>query len=285
MLPPNLTRLLRYIETCRNARLPGERIPFRIGEAGVGWVKPEFAKTLRRFPEFRVSEEAVVLEGAKAARLNEIAAQLAAAGLFRWRNESFDVRERPGGPVLCRLDRGALPLFGVLAEGVHCNCLVQHKGEWRLWVARRAPHKFLDPDKLDHLVAGGIPSGLSPREALIKEAAEEAGIPAELAAKAEAVGTIAYAMERPEGLRRDLLHCFDLVLPEDFVPRAIDGEIASFALWPLSRVLQTVLDTEEFKFNVNLVLIDLFLRFGVIDPSGEEGQQLRAALNAPAWHP
>src|SRR5579875_2099654 len=198
MLPPNLTRLLRYIETCRNARLPGERIPFRIGEAGVGWVKPEFAKTLRRFPEFRVSEEAVVLEGAKAARLNEIAAQLAAAGLFRWRNESFDVRERPGGPVLCRLDRGALPLFGVLAEGVHCNCLVQHKGEWRLWVARRAPHKFLDPDKLDHLVAGGIPSGLSPREALIKEAAEEAGIPAELAAKAEAVGTVALPMDRPK---------------------------------------------------------------------------------------
>jgi 8-oxo-dGTP pyrophosphatase MutT (NUDIX family) len=279
MFQPNLARLLRYIETCRNARLPGERIPFRIGAAGVGWVKPEFAKALSRFPEIRLSERAVVLENAKAAKLNEIAAELAAAGLFRWRNEPFDVREQPNGAVLGQLDRGALPLFGVLAEGVHCNCLVKRGAECWLWVARRAPHKLLDPDKLDHLVAGGIPSGLSPREALIKEAAEEAGIPAELAAKAQEVGRIPYAMERPEGLRRDLLHCFDLVLPEDFVPRAIDGEIASFALWPLSRVLQTVLETEEFKFNVNLVLIDLFLRTGVIDPFSSEGRLLHTALH------
>ena len=65
-------------------------------------------------------------------------------------------------------------------------------------------------------------------------------------------------MERPEGLRRDLLHCYDLDLPEDFVPRAADGEVESFELWPIARVLQTVRDTDDFKFNVNLVLIDLF---------------------------
>ena len=67
-------------------------------------------------------------------------------------------------------------------------------------------------------------------------------------------------MERPEGLRRDLLHCYDLVLPEDFVPHPQDGEVSGFELWPIEQVLERVRDTEEFKFNVNLVLIDLFLR-------------------------
>ncbi|MGH7189817.1 MAG: thiamine pyrophosphokinase, partial [Acetobacteraceae bacterium] len=91
----------------------------------------------------------------------------------------------------------------------------------------------------------------------------------------------AYVMERPEGLRRDRLHHYDLWVPEDFVPRAADGEVAGFSLWPLRRVLEAVRDTDAFKFNVTLVLIDLFLRFALIDPAGSEGRRLRALLDAP----
>ena len=43
--------------------------------------------------------------------------------------------------------------------------------------------------------------------------------------------------------------------------------------------LEAVRDTEDVKFNVNLVLIDLFLREGLIDPAGEEGRLLRAGLD------
>ena len=75
-------------------------------------------------------------------------------------------------------------------------------------------------------------------------------------------------MERPEGLRRDLLHCYDLELPEDFSPRPADGEVEAFELWPIARVVQTVRDTDTFKFNVNLVLIDLFQRMGLIMTMG-----------------
>jgi len=78
------------------------------------------------------------------------------------------------------------------------------------------------------------------------------------------VGRITYAMERPEGLRRDLLYCYDLELPEDFTPRAADGEVEAFELWPIGRVMQTVRDSDDFKFNVNLVLIDLFRRLQLI---------------------
>ena len=71
-------------------------------------------------------------------------------------------------------------------------------------------------------------------------------------------------MERQEGLRRDLLHCYDLELPQDFLPHAADGEVEEFELWPIERVMAAVRDTDSFKFNVNLVLIDLFRRHGLI---------------------
>ena len=67
-------------------------------------------------------------------------------------------------------------------------------------------------------------------ETLIKEAAEEAAIPEALASKARPVATVTYAMARPEGLRRDVLHCYDLELPEDFTPVPHDGEVDGFAL-------------------------------------------------------
>jgi len=267
---------LRHIRDCHNAGLPGERLPFRIGAAQVGWLRPALADALAAWPQIARRDGAVVLEDGTV--LDAIARALAAAGHYRWRNEAFDVRAAPGGPVLAGLDRGAIPSFGVLAVGVHVNGLVRHPGGLHVWVARRADDKLLDPGKLDHITAGGVPAGLTPWQTLIKEAAEEAAIPPALAGQARHVATIDYAMERPEGLRRDLLYCYDLDLPADFVPRTADGEVAAFELWPIDRVMWTVRDTGDFKFNVNLVLIDLFMRQGLVP--GEEAGRLRAALDA-----
>ena len=126
-------------------------------------------------------------------------------------------------------------------------------------------------------MAGGVPAGLTPRETLLKEAEEEAAIPPAWPSRRGSSRRIGYAMERPEGLRRDLLHCYDLDLPESFEPRPVDGEVARFELWPLARALEAVRDTDQFKFNVNLVLIDLFLRLGLV--AGSEALALRVALD------
>ena len=97
------------------------------------------------------------------------------------------------------------------------------------------------------------------------------------------VGRIAYAMERPEGLRRDLLLCYDLELPAGFLAaRPADGEVARFELWPIERVLATVRSGDAFKFNVNLVLIDLFLRRGLIAGDGGGAAARRALDHARA---
>ena len=268
---------MRHVEAVRNARLPGNRTPFLIGGARVGWLGSAVAEALAAAPGVRPGPEGLAL--ADPAALPGIARMLADRGLARWRGEAFDVRPEPDGPALARIDRGALPALGIAAEGAHLNGLVRLGDGLHVWVARRAADKALDPGKLDHITAGGVPAGLTAWETMVKEAAEEAAIPPDLAGQAAPVARIAYAMERPEGLRRDRIHCYDLLLPEGFVPRAADGEVESFELWPLSRALQAVRDTDLFKFNVNLVLIDLFLRMGLI--VGEAAATLRRGLDQP----
>jgi hypothetical protein len=266
---------LRHIRACQSAVLPGERLAFHIGADAVGWVRPALAAALAEFPEIEATATRITLTAPAA--LQTIARALSARGFYRWRNEAFDVRTVADGPVLAVLDRGALPSFGVVSEGVHVNGLVRRADGLHVWIARRSPTKQLDPRKLDHVVAGGIPAGLSPAQTLVKEAAEEAAVPEALAGAARRVGMVQYAMERPEGLRRDRLYCYDLELPEDFVPRAADGEVEFFELWPVARAVDAVRETDEFKFNVNLVMIDLFLREGLI--GGAAAGVLRAALD------
>jgi 8-oxo-dGTP pyrophosphatase MutT (NUDIX family) len=275
----------RHIDACNNLPSPAGLIPFRIGPDQVGWLGPELARALTFFPrDIHFDSGGAALAGrlrspgARTEALAAIARSLVERGHFRLRDEPFDVRAFPDGPVLAQLDRGALPAFGIHAQGVHVNGRVMRPDGLHLWVGHRSRHKSVAPGKLDNLIAGGIPAGLSIEETLVKEAGEEASLPTELAAKARRVGRVSYVMRLEEGLRRDVLHCFDLDLPEGFEPRPNDDEVERFELWPVRRVVEAVRDTDEVKFNVNLVLIDLFLREGLIDPESAEGRGLRAGL-------
>lgn len=54
---------------------------------------------------------------------------------------------------------------------------------------------------------------------MLKECEEEASIPAALAAAATPVGAVSYTSLQAAGLKRDVLYCYDLQLPADFVPQ------------------------------------------------------------------
>ncbi|WP_260987572.1 NUDIX hydrolase family protein [Roseomonas gilardii] len=282
------TRLFRHIQACNEHPDLGRYTPLRFGgEKGdaeqVGYLPPALAARLPALsPHLRATPEGVVLDPAlaspaeRSAALAELVAKLAAEGVFRPRKELFDVRATPGGPVLAVLDRGAIALLGIPSQGVHLNGLVRRADGLHLWIGWRSRHKPVAPGQLDNIVAGGVPAGLSPRDTLLKEAEEEARMPASLAATAKAAGTVSYVMANPdEGLRRDVLHCFDIELPEDFTPEPGDDEVERFELWPATRVLEAVRDGDRVKFNVNLVLIGLFLREGLVeDPDGRLRQGL-----------
>ncbi|MFO1152124.1 MAG: DUF4743 domain-containing protein [Rhodospirillales bacterium] len=267
---------------------PAAFIPFRVCGAQVGLVKPSFASTLAGFGHvFDVDENGVDLSECLAsseertAAVDDVLRQLAASGVIRgWRDEPYPVAADPLAPALLLMERAALPFFGVRAAGVHLNGIVRDRGAIKMWIGRRSLHKPTAPGKLDQIVAGGKSAHHSIEETLIKECAEEASIPATLAQRGRPVGVITYATEMDSGLRRDILYLFDLDIPADFVPTPNDNEISDFYLWPITKVIETVRDSDAFKFNCALVIIDFSIRHGLIAHSEPDYLSLIRGLHA-----
>lgn len=248
--------------------------PFSAGGQRVGWVRHALAERLARFDDvLEVTHDAVTLDrglddfSSRSAAIDRVVRALAADGIVTGvREEAYPVTTGFAHPPLFKMERAAIPHFGVRAYGVHMNGYVRRGDGLHMWVARRAFDKPTYPGMLDNTVAGGQPIGLGLLDNLVKECEEEAGIPAALAGRATAVGAITYCMEAEDGLKPDVQFCYDLGLPEGFTPVNRDGEIAEFYLWPIERVEQVVRDTREFKFNCNLVIIDFLVRHGLIAP-------------------
>jgi len=264
---------LDHIRACNRRDLSRYR-PFHVGGELAGYVRQDMAEAIAPYGQvFEVSETDVVLanrlrtfeERTKA--VDSTLSHLKNSGIMLpWRGEPYAVTVEPGGPALFTMERAAVPLFGIRAYGVHLNGYVRRHGRTFLWVGRRSRTKHTYPGMLDNAVAGGLSYGLTARECLVKECGEEAGIPAEWATGAPVVGAITYTGEMPEGLRRDVLYCYDLELPDGFEPVCHDGELEGFRLMPVEEVAAIVRETQEFKFNCNLVIIDFLIRHGFLGP-------------------
>lgn len=264
---------LRHVRACNSHDLSGFR-PFSVAGVMVGQVRVAFMEQLLALGlPFVPDAGGLALHPgltAPEARTQAVAAALdrlvADGTLPRLRREMYAVSESWGRPVLMELDRAAIPFFGITAHGLHVNGFVRKPDGLHLWVGKRAMDRGVAPGQYDNLVAGGQPAGLSLTDNLVKEAWEEAGLPAEMALKAVPVGTVTYLMEQDKGLKPDILFLYDLELPADFVPRNTDGEVERFELWPLDRVAASVRDSDDWKFNVNLTVIDFLIRHGWLTP-------------------
>lgn len=267
---------LDHIALCNTCN-PERFRPFVAGGERVGWVRDDMAPRLARFPDvLEVTPAGVVLNPAlatpqaRAEALDAVVARLAERGDGPLpRGERYGVVSRWGRPAVTTLDRAVVSLFGVRAFGVHLNGFVRRSEELSLWIGRRAPDKAVAPGKLDNMVAGGQPAHLGLLDNLVKEAAEEADLPAALARAARPVGAITYRMEDAWGMKPDTLFCWDLEVAETFTPHNTDGEMAGFTLMPVERVAELVRDTDTFKFNVPLVILDFLIRHGVLCPDSE----------------
>ncbi len=274
------------IEACNRHDL-SHFLPFRIEGERVGWVRPSFAEQLARWPEtFRVSTEAVELAAelqsfeARSVAVQAVIRALIGEGIIdRWHGEEYPVTAGDRNRAFLALDRASASYFGIRAFGQHMNGYVRDGDGLKMWIGRRSLSRAHEPGKLDHLVAGGLPHGRGLAENLIKECDEEAGIPADLASRAVPVGAVSYCAELKKGLKPDVLYCYDLALPGGFVPLPQDGETAEFYLWPVERVAEVVRDSDEFKLNCNLVIIDFLIRWGYIPPEHPDYLALVAGLH------
>jgi 8-oxo-dGTP pyrophosphatase MutT (NUDIX family) len=257
--------LLRHIASC-NRYDPLGFVEFTIAGRPAGLIRPETATYL--------SAQGLAEPGGDFASVSAYLARivdgLSGAGLMaRPRGEMMPVLHRWGDPAIGQIDRAGLPALGLPAFGVHVNGFVRGEHGLELWIGRRAMDRPVAPGKLDHLVAGGVTMGLTAAQTLIKEADEEAGLPPDIARRAVPAGIVSYRLDLPEGLRRDTLFVFDLELPQGIVPANRDGEVESFELWPVARVIENLRTGDDFKFNVGPVLIDFLIRHGLLDPDNE----------------
>lgn len=275
---------IRAVNTCDLSGF----CPFTVAAVQVGFVRHTFAEILTRWPAvFRVEQTRVSLAPeldsteARTEAVNEVLLTLASEGMITgWRNEPYPVNRSFGEPPYLLMERAAAPLFGICAYGVHMNGFVRTSSGLKMWIARRALDKPTDPGKLDQLVAGGQPFGISLKANLTKECWEEASIPAELAGRAVSVGAVSYCRETLQGLRPDVLFNFDLELSADFMPVNRDGEVEEFYLWPVEQALEAVRDSDAFKFNCSLVVIDFLIRHGVIPPEHPDYMEILQGLLA-----
>lgn len=275
----------RHIRKCNQYQAENFH-PFIVDGLKLGEVKHGFADQLAEISDsFQQDEDALYWNSpaddfiSRNRAMAELAETLLTAGLLPYRHdELYPVTSGQRDQPLFLMDRALVPYFGVRAFGQHMNGYIRRNGEIHMWIARRSAQKRHAAGKLDNMVAGGLPWGLKLEENLAKECWEEAGIPAELAAQAKATGHIAYRCETERGLKPDTMYCYDLELPDDFIPHCTDGEVDAFHLWPLERVAQQVHDSDEVKLNCNLVIIDFLIRHGYINEEHLEYPALVAGL-------
>jgi len=290
-----------HILSCNDFSIEGY-LPFMVDHELIGWAKHSFVEELQSFTsvfsitsnELTFTEELTTSELRTQAITPVIDVLHQQRIIDSWVGETYAITNTFGEEPFFHMERAAVAYFGVRSYGVHVNGLVKKSDGVYIWIARRTKDKPFWPGKLDQIVAGGQPAGISLMGNVIKESAEEANIPEHLAAQAELVSEIHYLgkntlKKSPKnlvnnrlGMNSDTLFNYDLWLPEDFVPENTDGEVDEFMLMSLDEMAHLTDTTDEFKNNCNLVNIDLLLRQGVISENHPDYNEIKQQLYAPA---
>ena len=252
----------------------------------LGYILPSVAEVLRGLPDWKIDDDerslTLITGSNEEVRTKAVAFSthaMRATDHFKvlqgWRDELYPVYG-PNRELLFSMERSASALFGIVTYGCHLTAYTKNSGEegeqaLRIWVPRRATTKQTYGGMLDNTVAGGIPTGESALECLVREAQEEASLPEDIVSKdVKSVGTVTYFHIRDQRaggetrlLQPECQYVYDLELAEDIVPKPSDDEVAEFELKTVEEIRQA-LRNGEFKPNCALVLLDFFVRHGVL---------------------
>ncbi|OQO00149.1 hypothetical protein B0A48_13936 [Cryoendolithus antarcticus] len=263
----------------------------------VGYLLPSVVEAFRGLPDWSINDSErslTLLVGETEAERSKVIALTTQAmretGYFQvlkgWRNELYPVYG-PNRELLFSIERAASALFGVVTYGCHMTAYTRSEDRGlRIWVPRRAVTKQTYGGMLDNTVAGGIATGESVLGSIVREAGEEASLPEDMVReKAKAVGTVTYfhVRDRRAGGETGLLqpecqYVYDLELEDDVVPKPSDDEVESFELKSVEEVKKDLRDG-SFKPNCAVVLLDFFVRHGIITAEDEDYVELVARLH------
>lgn len=261
-------------------------LPLLVDGARTGWIAPARTARLAHFTEvFVVSATAVAFAPeldsatARSDALAGVAQTLAMEGeLSPWRDERYAIGPTIDAEPWFLLERAAARYFGVHSWAVHGNGLVADGGEMRMWFARRSPTKAIDPGMLDNLVGGGVPAGMSLRNAFVKEAWEEAGLRHAVAGAAIEVSTLPIVRDTDGGLFRESIVVYDIALNHRDLPVNQDGEAVEHRCVSLAEAARLIALTDgpdQVTPEASLVVLDALVRHGALNPSGAAAGVLR----------
>jgi hypothetical protein len=264
-----LISFLDKINYC-NQFNPAHFFAFRVNGQQVGYIeKKNAAALLQESRVFYFQDDAIYLAeelstpDQRTAAVEQVVIALQNAGVIRrWGNEYYPVSIRFHQPPFFTLQRCAAPFFGIRTYGTHLNGYTLKNGIPWMWIARRASHMNVLPGKLDNLAAGGLPIGLSPDDNMRKETAEEAQLPASIIGQMKSVSMVSCLRETAVGASPDTLFVYDLQLPENSISQPGLDEVESIALHSMEDLFYWVSETDEFKYNSGLVIIDFLIRHG-----------------------
>lgn len=247
------------------------RVPFVVDGRAVGSVDCNHLQALAAWPtRLRVDAEQVELMAQdRDAALAAINARLRDLGLVRaWRDELFALFDPQTGERLASTERAACRFWGTLTLGAHANGYVADaQGRpTHLWIARRSASKATDPGLLDNLIGGGVADGQSPRQALVREAWEEAGLTPQQVELALPGRVLRLHRDITEGLQLEDLHTFDIPMPAHLQPVNQDGEVAGFDCLPVQQALKAAAGS-GMTVDAALVTLDFALRHRLMEPA------------------
>lgn len=214
------------------------------------------------------------------ATCNEAFAKVVAAcqqeDLFNLEGEEYEDFAIVGVEYPVRLFRYTAPLFGIVSQGAHLTAYTRTSSGLKMWVPRRSPTISTYPNKLDSTVAGGTAAENTPFETIIQEADEEVSLPEDLVRRnVRPAGVLTYItlLEQGQGdvgalVKPDMIHVYDMEVAEDVIPKPHDNEVKEFTLMTPDKVKMALL-RNEFKTNSAAVMIDFFIRHGIITADNE----------------
>ena len=110
-------------------------------------------------------------------------------------------------------------------------------------------------------MGGGLATGMTVGETVVKEAMEEANVPEALAATATSAGSVSFFYRSERGLFPNTEFVFDLELPESFQPGNNDGEVCGFQLTPVQDIIGII--TSQVNMIGKIQILDYDFQVGV----------------------
>lgn len=252
---------------------PHPRVPFVVDGLQVGSVAQAHLPRLADWPQWLRIEAAdaacVHLTAPREERdaaLATLNAALREEGLIlAWRDEPFALFAPEDGRVLATLERAAARFWGTLTLGAHANGWVAGADgrPAHLWIARRSRTKATDPGMLDNLIGGGVPHGQTPRQTVVREGWEEAGLTPAQMQRLVPGSVIELDRDVREGRQFERLHSYDLELPAGLVPVNQDGEVEALACLTLAEAAEAAL-SGQMTVDAALVTLDFLLRHAAL---------------------